>query len=71
MIAPATPPNPQQKLWIEIIIIRIYAVAKLAHPRMAYARPSLLGSVTNVTEPRATPTAPAKMPCSNLTHIAC
>jgi hypothetical protein len=41
------------------------------HPRIAYARPSLLGSVMVATVPRPTPMAPANTPCSNRMVIAC
>lgn len=42
-----------------------------AHPMIAYALPSFVVSVTVATHPRATPTAPAKIPCNSLTVIAC
>jgi hypothetical protein len=38
---------------------------------IAYALPSFVMSVTVATHPRATPTAPANIPCNNLTAIAC
>lgn len=37
-------------------------MTRKSYPRIAYARPSLLVSVTPVTHPLATPTAPAKIP---------
>ena len=73
MIAPATPPKPQQNLNQSSITRRKKTVTNdsLAHPRMAYARPSLLGSDIIATVPRPTPTAPAKTPCNSLIVIAC
>ena len=43
----------------------------LSYPKIAYALPSLLASVIKATEPRATPTAPANMPCKRRIEIAC
>jgi len=40
------------------------------YPKIAYARPSFVISVTDVTVPRATPTVPAKTPCKSRVTIA-
>lgn len=44
---------------------------QITYPRIAYALPSLVASVTKATDPRATPTAPAKTPCASRIAIAC
>ena len=50
---------------------RIYhQLIKDTNPSIAYARPSLLGSVIVAMFPRPTPIAPANTPCKRRIHIA-
>lgn len=68
-IAPATPPNPHANLSRRCFCVRSLRT-EFTYPRIAYARPSLLGSVMVAMLPRPTPIAPANTPCRRRIVIA-
>lgn len=71
IIGPRSPPNPQKKLRRQISYRFRGSITGMLYPRIAYALHSFELSVMKTTEPLATPTAPAKTPCTRRMHIAC